>query len=288
MPDDTPASIRIVVERVRVEGNGAILLTGPSSCGKGEIAKSISSVLSLSNDHHVSMGDVLRQTIERASTDEAFRDRLGREFGIRSDVSIFDVRHNPIDLMDKARRYEDQIRRCRGDGGTEVSQLDWLSFCVRQGLLIPDGWAEAIIAAHFRKMHQLHDGIFVLDGYPRTTVATQKLLKTFKQLGIGIIKVIHLSITKEQMKLRAENRGRGDDIEEALNRRYQFYVEKVQPCIDSLKMQLGQDRVVIIDAHQPVFRKDGRLNLNRSILAVTTSVIEALGLPNYLLDIKNP
>ena len=288
MPDDTPASIRIVVERVRVEGNGAILLTGPSSCGKGEIAKSISNVLSLPKDQRVSMGNVLRQTIDRASTCADFRDLLGREFGIRSDVSILDVRHNPADLMDKARRYEDQIRRCRGDGRIEISQLDWLSFCVKQGLLIPDDWAESIIDAHFREMHKLHEGIFVLDGYPRTVVAAQKLLKTFKQLGIGIIKVIHLSITKEQMKLRAENRGREDDTEEALNRRYRFYIEKVQPCIDSLKMQLGQDRVVIIDAHQPVFRKDGRLNLNRSILAVTTSVIEALGLPNYLLDIKNP
>jgi len=33
MPLADEAYIRIVVERVRVEGNGAILLTGPSSCG---------------------------------------------------------------------------------------------------------------------------------------------------------------------------------------------------------------------------------------------------------------
>jgi adenylate kinase family enzyme len=276
MPNDNP-SIRIVVERVRVEGNGAILLTGPSSCGKGEIARSISSFLSLPGDRHVSMGNVLRQTIEAAET-EGFRNQLGTEFGIRSEISVFDVRHNPGDLIEKARRHVDE--------GVEVSQLDWLSFCVRKGLLIPDDWAESIIEAYFKKKSRLRSEIFVLDGYPRTTVAARKLLRMFDQTGIGIIKVIHLSITKDQMKIRAENRGRADDTSEALDGRYQFYIEKVQPSIDFLKMELGQDKVVLIDAHQPVFDDDGSLDLDRSIDAVTANVIEALGLPNYLLDLN--
>ena len=276
MPNDNP-SIRIVVERVRVEGNGAILLTGPSSCGKGEIARSISSFLSLPGDRHVSMGNILRQTIEAAET-EGFRNQLGTEFGIRSEISVFDVRHNPGDLIEKARRHVDE--------GVEVSQLDWLSFCVRKGLLIPDDWAESIIEAYFKKKSRLRSEIFVLDGYPRTTVAARKLLRMFDQTGIGIIKVIHLSITKDQMKIRAENRGRADDTSEALDGRYQFYIEKVQPSIDFLKMELGQDKVVLIDAHQPVFDDDGSLDLDRSIDAVTANVIEALGLPNYLLDLN--
>ena len=128
----------------------------------------------------------------------------------------------------------------------------------------------------------------MLDGYPRTPVAAEKLIGAFEHSGIGIIKVIHLSITKAQMKVRAENRGRSDDTAEALDSRYQFYIERVQPCIDFLKIKLGPNKIALVDAHQPVFGQDGRLNLEQSIRAVTISVVEALGLPNYLLDLKAP
>ena len=240
------AAIRIVVERVRVEGRGAVLLTGPSSCGKGEVAKAIRSFLSLSEAQHVSMGDVLRRTIRAARADDRFRRRLGEEFGISADVSIFDPGRNPRELIDKVRRYEGRVGRGSDAGG--VSQLDWLDFCVNQGLLIPDDWTERIIDAHFDATPGLRDGIFILDGYPRTTVAAQRLLRTFGRLDIGVTKVVHLSITKEQMKLRAANRSRGDDTDEALESRYQFYIEKVQPCIDFLKRELGPGKVSLIDA----------------------------------------
>ena len=87
------------------------------------------------------------------------------------------------------------------------------------------------------------------------------------------------------MKARAAARGRADDTDEALDRRYDFYVDHVQPCIDYLKTRLGRDRVALIDAHQPVFDQTGALDLNRSIRVVLISVLEALGLPRYLLDL---
>ncbi len=125
-----------------------------------------------------------------------------------------------------------------------------------------------------------------MDGYPRTTVAAEKLLHSFDEAGIGIVKVIHLSITKAQMKIRAQSRARTDDTEDALDSRYQFYVEKVQPCIDFLKTRLGPSKIALVDAHQPVFRPDDSIDLERSIRSVTMSVIEALGLPNFLLDLS--
>ena len=276
--------IKIVVEKIRVEGRGAILLTGPSSCGKGEVAKSLSTFLSLGEQQHVSMGDVLRRTIASAEEDDRFRGLLGERFGISSAISVFDREHNAPDLVDKADRYREDIPKFVNtvDGCT---QFDWLKFCVQRGLLIPDDWAEQIIDAHFANTQSLRDGIFVLDGYPRTVVAADRLLKTFEELDIGVLKVIHPSITKEQMKRRAGGRGREDDTDSALESRYQFYVEHVQPCIDYLKTKMGPDRVRLVDAHQPVFRADGRMNLERSIRAVTVSVLEALGLPQYLLDL---
>jgi adenylate kinase family enzyme len=234
------------------------------------------------------MGDVLRQTIDAARTDNSFRRQLGDSFGISSAISIFDASYNPSDLIKKAQKYEGEISSLLHDTTRLISQLDWLSFCVNRGLLIPDDWTERIIDAHFKKTLQLQDGIFVLDGCPRTTIAAERLLQTFDQLGIGIIKVIHRSITKEQMKVRAENRKRDDDKDRALDSRYQFYIEKVQPCIDFLKMELGPGKVALVDAHQPVFHQDDSLDLEKSIRAVTISVIEALGLPHYLLDLTTP
>ena len=141
MPLENEARIRIVVERVHVEGNGPVLLTGPSSCGKGEIAKSICTFLSISSDQHVSMGEVLRQTIDAARTDDSFRRRLGDSCGISAEISIFDESYNPSDLVKKAQRYEGELNRLRNDAARKISQFDWLGFCVRRGLLIPDDFS---------------------------------------------------------------------------------------------------------------------------------------------------
>jgi ABC-type iron transport system FetAB ATPase subunit len=52
------SDIKIIVEKVNVEGNGVILLTGPSSCGKGEIAKSLCKFLSIPENKHLSMESI--------------------------------------------------------------------------------------------------------------------------------------------------------------------------------------------------------------------------------------
>jgi adenylate kinase family enzyme len=88
------------------------------------------------------------------------------------------------------------------------------------------------------------------------------------------------------MYIRAVNRGRSDDTQDSLDRRYQFYIEKVQPCIDYLKDYLGSTKVTLVDAHQPVKDDSGQLNIEASINEVVLSVIHELGLPNYLLDLK--
>lgn len=279
------ASIRIVVEKVRVEGRGCILLTGPSSCGKGEIAKSLRGFLSLPPERHVSMGAVLRETIQKAEADDGFRKRLAAEHGIHSDVSVLDNDANPSEIVEKASRYADEMSAYFGNEG-QPSQFDWLCFCVNRGLLIPDDWAERIIRTHLEGIDGVRDRIFLLDGHPRTSSGAERLLKDFDEMGIGIIKVLHLSITKDQMMVRAAGRGREDDTKEALESRYDFYVEKVQPSVDYLKERLGPGRVSLIDAHQPVFDTDRKLDVARSIRAVTVSVMEALGLPNYMLDLS--
>ncbi len=233
------------------------------------------------------MGDVLRQTVTRAQEDTAFKQLLAADYGIGDQICIFDPAHNPPELIKKASRYHPELATAFDAAAPDpYSQLDWLAFCLDNGLLIPDDWAESIIDAHFAQSPHLHRGLFILDGYPRTKVAAEKLLAAFDRQGIGIIKVLHLSITKDEMKQRAQGRHRSDDTEAALDSRYQFYIENVQPCIDYLKVQLGPQKVTLIDANQPVFDKGGQLDVEQSIRAVTISVVEALGLPQYLLDLQ--
>ncbi len=68
--EDNPVvdgNIKIIVQKVLVEGCGAIILTGPSSCGKGEIAKELRKFLSIPQERHLSMGNILRMTIKKST-----------------------------------------------------------------------------------------------------------------------------------------------------------------------------------------------------------------------------
>lgn len=282
-------NIKITVEKVRVDGNGVIMLTGPSGCGKGEIAKALCNFLSIPKIRHLSMGDILRKTVIKAKQDEKFMITLGQKYNISKNISISDIQKNGHGVVKKAENHHKDIISFLDLPNNFVSQFDWLEFCVANGLLIPDEWTERIIDALLESSPELHKGIFILDGYPRTVDAGQKLLKTLNRLNIPIIKVLHLFITKEQMKVRVLSRGRIDDTQNSLESRYQFYIEKVQPCIDYLKDYLGSTMISLVDAHQPIYDESGQLNMDASINEVVTSVMQVLGLPKFLMDLEaNP
>lgn len=279
-------NIKIIVQRVVAEGCGAILLTGPSSCGKGEIAKELRSFLSIPKERHLSMGDILRRTIRKAREDEAFRDRLATAYNISDKISVFEESGNRVENISKAIKHKKELILFY-EGRAIISQLDWLEFCVIEGLLVPDEWTVSIINATFEDSEEFQKEIFILDGYPRTIKAAEDLLNTFAKFNIPIIKVIHLSISKDEMIKRALGRKRLDDKKDSLERRYQFYIEHVQPSIDYLKVRLGSPKVTLIDAHQPVYNQLGIIDIEKSIKQVTLNVLQSLGLPSYLLDMKN-
>jgi adenylate kinase family enzyme len=279
-------NIKITSEKVHIGGNGVILLTGPSGCGKGEIAKALCKFLSIPEEKHLSMGNILRKTLTNAKENIEFRTALATKYNISNSISIFNTQENRSEVINKAESYKNDIIALLEIKNNFISQLDWLEFCITNGLLVPDEWTEKIIEALFDNTPELHNGIFILDGYPRTVVAGEYLLDIFNRLNIPIIKVLHLFITKEQMKIRATHRKRIDDTGESLERRYQFYIEKVQPCIDYLKYRLGTTTVALVDAHQPVYNTDKQFDKEASIHEVIISVMQALGLPRYILDLK--
>ncbi len=177
-------------------------------------------------------------------------------------------------------------------GTPDVSQLEWLEFCTARGLLIPNRWTQDLISAEIdRALSAARDeneaeSPFILDGYPRTVTAARHLLGFLEQVDVPVLKVLHLSISKAEMSARAGKRGRADDNEEALRRRFEFYVDNVQPSVDYLKTELGGDRIALIDAHQPMWDEIGGervFDLHRSIDNVVSSALRALGVPGVIV-----
>jgi len=267
---------------VRARGRGIIILSGPSSCGKGAVAKYLRRTLHLPRDLHISMGDALRETITRAREDAAFRASMGERIGIHADRSIYD--HPEPAVVTKARSY-DGLNERFGDNPTEV---DWLEYCVTAGLLVPDAWSEQIIEGVIADRASRHRAVILLDGYPRTEVAARHVLDLTRRLEIPIIKVLHLSVSKNEMHRRALGRKRMDDTPEMLERRYTFYVDHVQPSIEYLKAKLGSSRTALIDAHKPEYSPSGELDVAASVRNVANEVLMALGVSRHILENLQP
>ncbi|MBX9703074.1 MAG: nucleoside monophosphate kinase, partial [Silvanigrellaceae bacterium] len=260
------------------------ILTGPSSCGKGEVANALSKVLSIPHSFHLSMGDILRTTFQKAKEDESYAQLLESNYHISKSSNIFDCIDTSEELAKKVKNYLPEMEKYfkRSNMVSFTSQLEWLEFCTMNGLLVPNRWTQCFIASHIEHTTDFRTQPFILDGYPRTVEATKHLMALLKSLKIPVIKVLHLSISKQEMLSRAVKRGRADDDEQSLLSRYQFYIENVQPSVDYLKMELGSDVIALIDAHQPVFDSPelgGKFNLKKSILKVVSSSLRSLGVP---------
>jgi adenylate kinase family enzyme len=302
MTTSPPAPRSLVrVERIALQGPGVVILTGPSSCGKGEVANALCEIVSIDPKRHLSMGEILRSTIQRAKDDVSFASLLAEKYSLSQSENVFDCIDTTEELSRKVKRHLTDLERHFGrspsrfisdevSGAPFVSQLDWLEFCTQRGLLIPNRWTQDLIAAAIERT--LGDGPeakvapFILDGYPRTVAAARHLLGFLRSIDVPVLKVLHLSISKAEMSHRAGKRGRSDDDADALRSRFEFYVENVQPSVDYLKTELGGDRIALIDAHQPAFiERDGErhFQLERSIDNVVEASLRSLGVPGVIV-----
>jgi adenylate kinase family enzyme len=278
----------IRVDKISMRHPGVVILTGPSSCGKGEVAAALCRVMSIAPTDHLSMGEILRTSFQNAKSDPSYAQLLSERYQIGSETNIFECVDTSDDLTRKVKNYLPQLEKYFNRSGMDkfTSQLEWLEFCTMNGLLVPNRWTQNFIAAHIEHAPGLRSRPFILDGYPRTVAAAKHLLEFLRRLNIPVIKVLHLSISRQEMIQRARHRGRADDDEASLLSRFQFYIENVQPSVDFLKMELGSDATVLIDAHQPVYvEKDGQkvLALRESIANVVSAALRGLGVPRVIL-----
>ena len=281
-------TVPIKVEKISLKGPGVIILTGPSSCGKGEVAAALCSMLSIDRRYHLSMGEILRNAFQTAKTDSSYANLLADKYDISNETNIFDCVDTTQDLSYKVRNYVMEMEQyfCKTGMSRRTSQLEWLEFCTTRGLLVPNRWTQNFIAAHIEHNVPFYDEPFILDGYPRTVIAAKHLLDFLDTMAIPVIKVLHLSISRQEMVHRAEHRGRVDDDLDAIMRRYHFYVESVQPSVDYLKKELGSEAIALVDAHQPVYdyvNSEKRFNLKASINSVVASSLRSIGVPRTII-----
>jgi adenylate kinase len=93
------------------------------------------------------------------------------------------------------------------------------------------------------------DQEFILDGFPRTVAQADWLFKQTREKRFKLSGVIHLSASEEVVRKRLESRGRIDDTEDAISKRFKEYNSVTVPIIDHFK-SLGVS-VCDIDASRP-------------------------------------
>lgn len=277
----------IRVDKVSLKGPGVLILTGPSSCGKGQVAHAICKLLSVDSKNHLSMGEILRQTVAIAKTNqlphfmhETISKHFKQSLSNPDDESFVKKVNLHVPLMAKYFQVPMTLE--------DVTAFLWLEYCTFNGLLIPNLWTELLIEYHIDSLLKANpEETFILDGYPRTVEAAKHLIAYLQRVKLPILKVIHLSISREEMLRRAMNRGREDDEVNSLMSRFEFYVEKVHPSVDYLKEVLGSDSIALVDAHQPVYTKNEQgesvLDIKKSILRICISSLRTLGVPRMVI-----
>ena len=75
---------------------------------------------------------------------------------------------------------------------------------------------------------------FILDGFPRTALQVTWLLGQVQKGRFDKPEVVHLSLTEEEIYKRLSLRGRPDDTNEAIAKRYELYQEQTRPLLQQM------------------------------------------------------
>ncbi|HUD05870.1 MAG TPA: nucleoside monophosphate kinase [Candidatus Saccharimonadales bacterium] len=87
---------------------------------------------------------------------------------------------------------------------------------------------------------------FVLDGFPRTIKQTDWLMAQVKKSRFGLTAILHMSADEKVVHGRLKQRGRQDDNEEAITKRFEEYRAVTVPILEHFKRE--KIRVYNVDA----------------------------------------
>jgi adenylate kinase len=131
------------------------------------------------------------------------------------------------------------------------------------GKLMPDKNTNDLVWEELGKNEPLEGKSITFDGYPRTVTQAEEFEKMMEKYQRKAIKVVHIELSEEEAMKRNLLRGRDDDTEEGLRKRFEEYKNNVIPAINYFKNKAGYTIYTI--------------NGEQSIENVQKDIIRALG-----------
>ncbi len=102
----------------------------------------------------------------------------------------------------------------------------------------------------------------IADGYPRTIVQSENFEAMMKFYNRENVKIIYIELSKEEAMKRNLKRGRKDDTEEGLARRFAEYENNVIPAMEYFKGKPGYE-IYTINGEQSI--EDVQKDINKAL-----------------------
>jgi len=133
---------------------------------------------------------------------------------------------------------------------------------VNNGQLVPDFLTNTIFTNVLISQLTPEKNL-IADGYPRTLVQSESFEKKMQFFKREIVKIIYIEVGKKEAMKRNLLRGRPDDTEIGLAKRFDEYVNNVIPAMNYFKDKVGY--------------KIYKINGEQSVEDVHKDIIKALG-----------
>ncbi|MBK5224571.1 MAG: adenylate kinase [Acidimicrobiia bacterium] len=133
----------------------------------------------------------------------------------------------------------DMFRAAVADG-TELGQR--AAEIMDRGDLVPDEITIGIVRERLAKDDVRSQGV-LLDGFPRNVTQAAELEGLAAPIG-GLHAVVNIDVPLDEVRERMRQRGRGDDTDEAIDRRLELYERETEPLIEFYR---GRDLLVTVD-----------------------------------------
>jgi adenylate kinase family enzyme len=113
-----------------------------------------------------------------------------------------------------------------------------------KGDLQPDFLTTTLVTNLLTNSPVIDEHLF-FDGYPRSVVQSQSFEEMMRFLKREKVIMIYIELTKEEAMKRNKLRGRFDDSEESLNKRFGWYFDNVVPAMNYFNNKEGYELITI-------------------------------------------
>ncbi len=130
---------------------------------------------------------------------------------------------------------------------------------LNSGKLVPDEMTNKLVLEKV-ELELSSDKNAIFDGYPRTVFQSQTFEEIMKSKERGTVKIIYIELSEGEAMKRNLLRGRHDDTEEGLKKRFEEYRNNVIPAMNYFKDKTGYEIFTINgeqsveDVHQDIIK----------------------------------